>query len=445
MKTVRKVISALSSAAIMCGVLASCGNLMPVEEDVMPPPISQPEDVVYVTEPVALGNIQSTIYCVGSFVSTQSADLAFQLEQGTFSKFYVEKGDTVKKGQLLAEAENSTIAEQIDALETSIYRSDLQNDYNVKRLKVSLEKSKANLKSMKTSLSDYQNQLSVLKSELNALENKLADIKAGTYTGTDGATADSVSADITAKKAEISQMNTTIASQKTAISDAANELDLEQQNYDMQVTFVNLDTDDANEQLTKYKEQLAQTQLLAPFDGTITFESGIIYGEPVGEDIVVMKISDPNSLIFQYPVSDETYIPYFYSGREVEINVNGVLIKGSVVQGTADVPASITDTESATYSEEDSVTVYISVPSVPETIEMGTTGSMTIVTDEAQNVIVVSRSYIETTGSGEDIGYYVYVIKEGLPTMRTIELGIMNTSDAEVVSGLEVGEEILVG
>ncbi|MBO4406300.1 MAG: hypothetical protein J5849_01240, partial [Clostridia bacterium] len=177
MKTTGKIFAAILALAMSIGLMASC-SVLPTEEDVMPPPISKPEEAVYKTKTVELGDIQNVKYCVGNFTSTATETMAFQLDQGTFFRFLVEKGEAVKKGQVLAEAENTSIGEKISALEDSMYRADLQNTYNMNRLKQGLDSSKENLAAAKTSLSDLKKLTSSLKDDIPKAEKELTDAKA---------------------------------------------------------------------------------------------------------------------------------------------------------------------------------------------------------------------------------------------------------------------------
>ena len=66
MKLVVKLAAMLTVLSLMVCGFAGCSNLLPTEEDIMPPPISKPEEASYKTEVVAYGDIQDTKYCVGA-------------------------------------------------------------------------------------------------------------------------------------------------------------------------------------------------------------------------------------------------------------------------------------------------------------------------------------------------------------------------------------------
>ena len=557
MKTTRKILAAFLTLAACIGLMTSC-SVLPTEEDVMPPPISKPEEAVYKTKTVEAGDIQNVKYCVGNFTSTSTETMSFQLDQGTFFRYLVEKGDIVKKGQVLAEAENTTIAERISELEDSMYRSDLQNSYNMNRLKQSLDNSKANLSAAKTSLSDLKNLSSSLKSDITKAEKELSDAKAALKKAEDALAAAKKKAEEEAKKAEeeakkkaeeeeaarkkaeeeakkaeeeakkkaaeeakkaeeeakkkaeeeakkaeeeakkaeeeakkaeeeaktseketeseskpaaaqatdlaaleaavtnarsaVTAAESKVAAAKnsynsnlTGISDLEKQIKtmtenikLDQQNYDMQETFNKMDRAKSEKALAEYKAQLAETQLIAPFDGKITYLASLLVGDMISKDVEVLTIADPDSLVFIYNVKDDTIYDQFYSGREVEIYVNSIVVKGEIVQGTADIDPEILK------EKEDARIVYIKCPDLPDTVKMGNNGGMNIILEEKHDVILVDSANVFSTGYGDNVSYFCYVLEDGLPVIRNVEVGIQTTSQYEIVSGLQVGDELVI-
>lgn len=449
MKNTKKVIALLLAVAMAAMTLTACSSLLPTEEDVMPPPISKPEEATYNTKPVELGDIQNVKYCVGSFKSTSEEVMSFQLDQGTFFRFNVQKGDYVKKGQVLAEAENTTIGEKIEALEDSMYRAKLQNDYNLAKLKQGLEGSKSKVSAQKSSLKDLQNSASSLEKAISNDEAALAAAKALTIEDINPATelpyteeelyaiVSEAEGKLSADKSELASRQASIQSMKEAIADAEENLGLEQQYYDMQKKFVDMDTAKNNEALAELKAQLAETQLIAPFDGKIINLASLLVGDLISKDVPVLTISDPDSLQFEYEVKEEEIYDQFYSGREVMINVNGIDVAGSIVQGTADVSPERLESDPTTH------TVYIKCPDIPKEVSMGNMGGMNIIIEEQHDVIVVEASYIYNTGFGDKVSYFCYVLEDGLPVLRNVTVGIKTTASYEITEGLQVGDQLV--
>ncbi|CAL9540731.1 hypothetical protein SUDANB121_04251 [Nocardiopsis dassonvillei] len=79
------------------------------------------------------------------------------------------------------------------------------------------------------------------------------------------------------------------------------------------------------------------------------------------------------------------------------------------------------------------------VPSDVQVFE-GVQGKLSISTGRAENVVVVPVTSVRgTTGEGE----VIVVAEDGTEEVRTVELGISDGSFIEVVSGVEVGEQVM--
>ncbi|MBE7000561.1 MAG: hypothetical protein E7428_10300 [Ruminococcaceae bacterium] len=467
MKHLTKIAAALTALSLMVCGFTGCANMLPTEEDIMPPPISKPEEASYKTEVVVKGDIQDTKYCVGAVTSKQTVTMAFQLDSGTFYKFYVEKGALVKKGDLLAEAENTTIAEKVEALEESMYRAKLQNDYTLNKLAQSLKNTKKGVNNQKSSLDALKSEKAALETELKKLEGELKlladDLEAKknlTLEDLDAtgvpytqeqidflvADAENVYAakleEVNTCKADLNVAKANVTAAEENYNSAKENLSIEQQYYDMQKEFISMDLANNNETLSELKRQLKETQIFAPFDGKITYLASLEMGAPINVDVPVLSMADPDALRFEYTIKEsdpEDFEDQFFSGRKIIVNFTGIDgdVEGEVVQGTADVP------EEALDSDEKATTVYVELKNVPEKVSMGTTGGMNIVIEEKNNVIVVDSALLQYTGGETNRSYYCYVLEDGLPTMRNVSVGIVTNAKIEVTEGLEEGEEIV--
>lgn len=86
------------------------------------------DEVSYITETVRRGNISQTVSATGEIASSQLVDVGAQVS-GQIKKMYVKMGETVKKGDLIAEIDNTT---QLNTLNTNkarleTYQAQLQS------------------------------------------------------------------------------------------------------------------------------------------------------------------------------------------------------------------------------------------------------------------------------------------------------------------------------
>ncbi len=64
--------------------------------------------------------------------------------------------------------------------------------------------------------------------------------------------------------------------------------------------------------------------------------------------------------------------------------------------------------------------------------------SVEVTGGSAQNAVLVPLEALNQDGEQ----YFVYVMENGIPTERVVEIGIQDTLYAEVLSGLEPGEVV---
>jgi RND family efflux transporter MFP subunit len=71
-------------------------------------------------------------------------------------------------------------------------------------------------------------------------------------------------------------------------------------------------------------------------------------------------------------------------------------------------------------------------------LPLGTSGSVDVIGGRATNVVLVPIEALNQNGSQ----YFVYVMENGVPTKRVVEIGIQDTLYAEVTSGLKSGDVV---
>lgn len=107
----KKILSALVLSAAMLS-LSGC-YFFPSEEPVLDPPTLDVEKVVYSTYTVSRKNIESSIIQSGYVVSAKETDCYFNKYTGQLKNIYVNPGDFVQEGQLIAEMNNGAIEYQL--------------------------------------------------------------------------------------------------------------------------------------------------------------------------------------------------------------------------------------------------------------------------------------------------------------------------------------------
>ena len=86
------------------------------------------------------------------------------------------------------------------------------------------------------------------------------------------------------------------------------------------------------------------------------------------------------------------------------------------------------------------VDTIIKVTNPDPDIILGVEATNKIHAEKAESTLVLPFEYILT----DEIGDFVYVVENGVVARRDVELGITTSTDAEVLSGLNEGDEIII-
>lgn len=181
-------VTAILLTTMIITQLSGC-YFFPMEEEVLAPPIKEPDKVTYETIEAQKGTIEKTIRCTGAFVSVSQKDLFYKDRGGRLKETYVNLGDDVKKGDLIAELETDTILNDIQLQEIALKRAQIV--YDNAKIRIEIEGgSKTELEMAQLDLDANQIKLSSLKKELertrlvSQIDGKvvyLTDIKLGEY------------------------------------------------------------------------------------------------------------------------------------------------------------------------------------------------------------------------------------------------------------------------
>lgn len=136
-------------------------SFLPVEEEELAPPLMQPAKIEYKTEPVKLGTLIQQIRLSGTFYPEITKSLSFEKQGGRLMAVHARMGQVVKAGDLIAELDSSSLANEIAIQEIEVQKSQLTVDqlrasradsYTQKRAKLDLQQQKLRLTDMQKQL-----------------------------------------------------------------------------------------------------------------------------------------------------------------------------------------------------------------------------------------------------------------------------------------------------
>lgn len=152
-------------AAVFSLSLTGC-YFFPREEEVLAPPVKEPQKVTYETIDVKRGTIEKVFRCTGIFASSAQKDLSFKDRGGRLKSIPVKIGDTVKKGDTIAELETDTIENDIKLQEITIKKSKIEYDKIKTRIEIEGGGNKSELELAELDLEAAVLRLEGLKKEL---------------------------------------------------------------------------------------------------------------------------------------------------------------------------------------------------------------------------------------------------------------------------------------
>lgn len=183
------------------------------------------------------------------------------------------------------------------------------------------------------------------------------------------------------------------------------------------------------------QEQQSVIELTAPIDATVTDISASV-GEKVGTTGIITVADLAHPLLEVY--LDETDLASVALGYEADIvfdaypddTFHGTVIEISpVLQSVGGVAAVKTIVQLTDYAKT-------------TTLPSGLSASVDVVGGRATNAVLIPVEALHEISAGE---YSVFVMENGEPKLRFVEVGIQDFTSAEIKSGLSAGDVVTTG
>jgi HlyD family secretion protein len=193
--------------------------------------------------------------------------------------------------------------------------------------------------------------------------------------------------------------------------------------------------ENARDSYESAQAQLEGTQLVAPISGTIMSLTAKV-GDEVGTASIVQisDLSQPYYLEAYFDESDWTNIQVGYEADVTFDLLPDNTYIGKVVEVT---PGLVSGGGSSL------VHCYVELTdTVPSGLPSGTAATVEVVAGRATNVVTVPVEAIREISAGQ---YAVFVVEDGTPKLRMVEVGLSDIITAEIISGLSAGEVVTTG
>jgi membrane fusion protein, macrolide-specific efflux system len=352
-----------------------------------PPPKPQ-----VVTAPVALADLEDTVLATGTIGAAKLVSVGARVT-GELKRLHVALGDKVKQGQLVAE---------IDALTQ-------QNE---------LRNAEAALQSARALLRSKQAQLK--QAELAATRlRELVAIDAGAR------------ADLEAAEATLGTTRADIASQEALIDQAKSTADSARVN-------------------------IGYTRVVAPMDGTVvavvTEQGQTVNANQSAPTIIKLAKLDTMTVKAQISEADvprvKAGMPVYFSllgepDQRIETTLLSVepgptTLATETTTGTSSSTSSSTSTSSAVYYNG-----IFDVPNPDGKLRISMTAQTNIVLARAKQVLAVPSAALGAHQAGTD-RYEVKVLEGTQVVKKNVRIGMNNRVQAQVLEGLNAGEQVVV-
>ena len=356
-------------------------------------------------ENVELGNLAKSIHYTGLMESKSTVNISSKIT-AEIKDIYVNEGDWVEKGSLIAKLDDSKLIANKKTLESKLktlkinssYISQEVSDYYISSSAIySLEK----LESEITYVNDQKMKMKIL---LDA-----GAIPKNTY---DELEQQSLSMDI-----QKNELKTTIDNNYESLENQKNML--------------NSQVEELKTMIDEIDMTIKDTEIRAPLSGhirVINYEKGDL---AIGTKPFV-TIDDRNEMKVLVSVSEKDLS---------NIKENGKVKLGIIGRGL-NLDAQITKISSYMNSKTKMTDVEINInqEEILDELIIGSTVDVEFVIEESENSPLISKeSLVKQTDAT-----YVYTVKDGLVTKKQVEIGIEVKDKVAILNGIETGEKIAI-
>jgi len=184
---------------------------------------------------------------------------------------------------------------------------------------------------------------------------------------------------------------------------------------------------------------LEDATLTAPFDGTILIVAGMA-GDRVDSETVFMTVADDVHPQVEFVV-DESDLQNVAVDEEAEVTFDA--IEGRTFTGTVTQVDPTLSSTSGYSTISGIITLNMDDETDVPNLFQGLTASVTLYKGNVKDVLIVPIAAIRDIGDGQ---YGVFTVeKDRSMKLNIVTVGLKDTTNAEILSGLELGQSVSTG
>ena len=343
---------------------------------------NRPEETSYITEDVVRKNIEKVVNTTGEVRAIELVTVGAQVS-GKIEKLYVTIGQTVKKGEMIAEIDSTT----------------QQNDVDINKAK----------------LSSYEAQLTAAKTSLNIAEKQYKRLQ-------------NLKKRNAASDEDLENAQETYETAKSKVAELESSV---------KETQISLSTAETN---------LGYTKITAPLDGTIV-SIPVKVGQTINAAMdtpTIVQIADLSQMEILIEIS-EGDISNVKPGIKVTYTILADMndVHETTLKSIDPGLTLLTNDEYTEVVDEGEAIYYygrLVVPNPDGKLRIGMTTQNVLYVESAPNVLTVPTTAIKTNGNAK----YVEILTADGVQQRQITTGISDGLNMEVKTGVNEGDKVIL-
>ncbi len=193
---------------------------------------------------------------------------------------------------------------------------------------------------------------------------------------------------------------------------------------------------EAQTALQTAEQNLKATQLISPISGTVTDLTAHV-GDYVSTSsvITVADLNQPYTIDAYFDAEDWSKIQVGY-----EANIVFDVLPDDTFTGKVTMVYPELDTTSSNSSLVHAIVKLDSA--IKNDLPSGTSASVDVIGGKAENAVLVPVEALHQIADGK---YTIFVMENGKPRLRLVEVGLQDVTHAEIKSGVQAGEVVTTG
>ena len=408
----------------------------------------KPKEVTpnYLTATAEIGDIENNVMASGKVKALNTVDVGAQVS-GEVTRLFVEVGDEVQKGDLIAQIDQVTQKNSLSNEQASLEQSEAA----LQSAQAESLSRQAGLKSAQADLASRQAELRQAQADFSRLQGLLAidAISQQDY--------DTQGTKVQTAQAAVANARASIDTAKAAIATTAANINSQQAALRKSQTNV-----------STAQEDLSYTTIRAPMSGTVvsvTTEQGTTVNANQSAPTIV-TLADLSTVRINAQISEADVINV-KAGLPVYFNIIGNPDQkyDSILKAIEPAPEKISDTSSTDAAIY--YVGYIEVPNTERRFRIDMTAQVYIVINQAKDALLIPSAALQpagktgksknsknvttknTTANADSDSTAtmanVRVLKaDGTVVEQAVTVGINNRVNAEILSGLKKGDEVIL-